>query len=149
MQFSVCVISLFLFLCIPFSGIAQAPDTSAIDPGTDVDFPSLYFNYGDTVLTQVSMDYLDCIFETMKEIPDAVLHVDGHTDFKESIMLDSSLSLKRARHTVDYLIKKGIDPSRFRVRAWGNTQPANGCKNCLDENKNAFNRRVRAMVCTF
>lgn len=55
---------------------------------------------------------------------DTILMINGHTDSVGTETYNQALSERRARAVRAYLVDAGIDPSRLRVRGFGELQPA-------------------------
>jgi outer membrane protein OmpA-like peptidoglycan-associated protein len=55
----------------------------------------------------------------MTDNPSYTLQISGYTDGKGSVEYNKKLSDKRARSCADYLIAKGIDPSRISFESFG------------------------------
>ncbi len=71
------------------------------------------------------------------------LEIQGHTDSDGSDEYNLDLSQRRAQAVVDYFEGKGLDPSRFVARGYGESVPL--VENDTAENK-AFNRRVEFKI---
>ncbi|MGO3181461.1 MAG: OmpA family protein [Aequorivita sp.] len=89
---------------------------------------------------------LDKLVELMKKNPDMVIKVEGHTDSRGSDAYNMTLSDKRARNTVQYVISKGIDKDRISGKGFGESRPAVDCgANCTEEQHHQ-NRRSDFIV---
>ena len=66
--------------------------------------------------------------------------VIGHADDQGSDEYNLQLSINRAKEVADYLIGKGINPSKIVVKGFGNKIPV---KTGKDEYSRAVNRRVQ------
>ncbi|HYD44698.1 MAG TPA: OmpA family protein [Phenylobacterium sp.] len=64
--------------------------------------------------------------------------IEGHTDAVGSRAYNQNLSEQRANAVVDFLVREGVDRSRFTVRGFGFSQPI------ADDPRSAENRRVEA-----
>jgi outer membrane protein OmpA-like peptidoglycan-associated protein len=51
------------------------------------------------------------------------IEISGHTDNRGSAELNQKLSENRAKAVVDYLVAKGINPSRLEYKGYGKDQP--------------------------
>ncbi|GAX60515.1 outer membrane protein and related peptidoglycan-associated (lipo)proteins [Candidatus Scalindua japonica] len=67
------------------------------------------------------------------------VRIEGHTDDIGSMKYNMDLSSKRAQAIKDYLVGKGIDPSRITTIGLGYTQPI--ADNDTPEGR-ALNRRA-------
>ena len=79
----------------------------------------------------------------MKEFPDLEMRVESHTDARGSDEYNMALSKRRAKAASDYLISKGIDPSRIIDKGYGETKLLNKCTNGVEcaEEQHEVNRR--------
>ncbi len=82
---------------------------------------------------------LDEVTSILMKNPEMEVEVQGHTDNTGSAEYNQWLSEKRAQRVKDYLVSKGIDPSRLEAKGYGLTQPV--ASNATEEGR-AQNRRV-------
>jgi len=68
-------------------------------------------------------DSLDILYQTLIDNPTYVIELSSHTDYRSSNKYNIELSQKRAQACVDYLISKGIHPSRLKAAGYGEGQP--------------------------
>jgi len=67
----------------------------------------------------------------------------GHTDIVGTEEYNQKLSDRRAKAVADYLIRKGINPSRINVVGYGSKKPV--APNDTEEGR-AKNRRVEVIL---
>lgn len=67
---------------------------------------------------------LDDMVNELKQNPEAVLELQGHTCALGTEQHNEKLSEKRANAVRRYLMEKGIDPNRIETRAFGDAIPA-------------------------
>jgi outer membrane protein OmpA-like peptidoglycan-associated protein len=86
---------------------------------------------------------LDKLATIMKEYPDLEIRIESHTDSRGSDEYNMLLSQKRARAAFDYLVSKGINPSRMLYKGYGETRLLNNCTNGVNctEEQHEVNRR--------
>jgi OOP family OmpA-OmpF porin len=82
---------------------------------------------------------LDGVASILMKNPEMEVEVQGHTDNKGTAEYNQWLSEKRAQRVKDYLVSKGVDPSRLEAKGYGFTQPM--ASNDTAEGR-AQNRRV-------
>ena len=82
---------------------------------------------------------LDEVASILEKNPEMEVEVQGHTDNRGAAKYNQWLSEKRAEKVKDYLVSKGIDPSRLEAKGYGLTQPV--ASNATEEGR-AQNRRV-------
>lgn len=66
---------------------------------------------------------LDSLYNFLVSNPDVKIEVGTHTDTKASEAYNLTLSRKRAESIVDYLVEKGISPSRLTAVGYGEGVP--------------------------
>ena len=105
----------------------------------EVLFPS-----GQSSLLPVARQRLDRVAEVLKELdPNKTVLVEGHTDSRGSAQLNMWLSMGRADSVREYLISRGMDPSRLRAVGRGEQEPL--VSNDSAEGR-ANNRRVVLVI---
>ena len=84
----------------------------------------------------------------MKQNPTMKIDVRSHTDSRATQKYNQTLSDKRAKATIEYMVKSGIDASRLTGRGYGETQPVNKCKDGVDctEEEHQQNRRSEFII---
>jgi outer membrane protein OmpA-like peptidoglycan-associated protein/tetratricopeptide (TPR) repeat protein len=65
---------------------------------------------------------LDKLVELLQKNPTLIIEIRSHTDSRGSIKANQTLSDKRAASVVQYLISKGIPPTRLASRGYGESQ---------------------------
>jgi outer membrane protein OmpA-like peptidoglycan-associated protein len=83
------------------------------------------------------------IVQLLKDNPTLKIQINGHTDNSGKAADNIKLSEDRAKSVTDYLIAKGIAPTRLSSKGWGDTQPISG--NNTPEGR-ARNRRTELKV---
>jgi len=82
---------------------------------------------------------LDQVVSVLANYPDHQVSITGHTDNVGSEKNNEALSIRRARSCYNYLVSKGVNPSRILVGGMGETVPI--ADNNTEEGKK-LNRRV-------
>lgn len=98
--------------------------------------------YYSTAKNEVPADYkarLDAAANIMKEHPEALFAINGHTDNVGADNFNMNLSDQRAKNIQKYLVGKGVPSAKLNVKAFGETTPA--ATNDTEDGK-AKNRRV-------
>lgn len=108
----------------------------------------IYFDYGGFKIRESSKKELDKVVNLMKERPTISIQVNSHTDSRGKDDFNMKLSENRAKSTVDYIIKAGIDASRISGRGYGETRLINKCSNGVpcSEAEHQENRRSEFIV---
>ncbi|MBD3241739.1 MAG: OmpA family protein [Chitinivibrionales bacterium] len=98
------------------------PKTKEIQRGALI-LRGVNFETGKAVLTPNSYRLLDDVYASLAEWTEVKLEIQGHTDSQGSNEVNQRLSQRRAEAVRDYLIGKGIDPSRLRAVGYGEVRP--------------------------
>ncbi|MCO6148380.1 OmpA family protein [Flavobacterium sp. NRK1] len=102
-----------------------------------VDINPIYFDFNKYNITEQAAVELDKVVYIMKNFPSIVIKIESHTDSRGKDEYNLKLSQERAKSTYDYIIARGIDPSRIEsVKGYGESRLINKCKNgvpCTDE----------------
>lgn len=61
--------------------------------------------------------------EFLRDFPDRIVLIEGHTDSTGSAEYNRDLSVRRANAVQDFLISQGIDPTRIVARGYGQDVP--------------------------
>lgn len=139
---------------------AVARDTDnapAVDPAVDDD-PLALLEQKVTILNKTvtvrfdpdssdfyftDLEHVDVFVEEIKQLPDVVIYISGHTDSYGSEVYNYKLSLFRANMLKSFFLGKGIDPGQLKVRGFGSRQPI--ASNSTPEGR-MLNRRVEIDV---
>lgn len=114
-----------------------------IEVGVDVPLNNIFFEYAKAVLQPTSFPELDRIADTMKENPNLVIEIQGHTDNVGSDESNQKLSQDRAEAVRKYLLSKKIQTARITSVGYGETKPI--ATNDTEEGR-AQNRRVQLAI---
>lgn len=74
-------------------------------------------------LTTVAQANLDKLVSVFKEYPDTNITIYGYTDITGSVEYNLKLSGLRAASVKNYLVSKGLSPTRFQVTGLGIADP--------------------------
>lgn len=89
-----------------------------LDENSDVKF-----EYNKASLTSTAQANLDKVVNIFNEYPHTDILIVGHTDSIGSQDYNQPLSLRRAQSVADYLIGKGIAPTRLTTEGAGKLEP--------------------------
>lgn len=106
----------------------------------------IYFDFNKSNITQESAFELDKLVQVMKSNDKLVILAKSHTDSRGSDKYNLSLSDRRAKATVQYVISKGIDAKRITGKGYGETEPKVDCKENCTEEQYAQNRRSEFLI---
>ncbi len=82
---------------------------------------------------------LETVYLVLHENPSMELEIHGHTDFTGRAAYNMELSERRAEQVKRFLVNRGIDANRLRIKPFGEEQPR--ATNETEEGR-AINRRV-------
>ncbi len=107
--------------------------------GEDDLFANIEFAFNQTSIPAAHRKQLDGLVAFMKENPNYIMDLSGHTDDVGTEEINVEFSKRRALVIYNYLIDQGVDPKRIKYHFYGETKPL--VPNTTDENR-ARNRRV-------
>jgi len=112
---------------------------------TEIILKPIYFEFNKSNITQEGAFELDKLVQVMKNNDKLVIMAKSHTDSRGSDSYNMSLSDRRAKSTVQYVISKGIDASRISGKGYGESEPKVQCEPCTEE-QYAQNRRSEFLI---
>ncbi|MBW8785048.1 MAG: OmpA family protein [Novosphingobium sp.] len=121
-------------------------DVTPVDNGQAilVNLPeNVTFDVGSYILRPEFRSALDKVADSLKQYPDSLVDVYGHTDSTGSAQMNQTLSENRARTVANYLTTQGVSPARVRSQGFGATMPV--ASNDTPEGR-ARNRRVEIKI---
>lgn len=110
---------------------------------------NVLYEFNKATLTEDSKEKMDYLYTIMVDNPTIEIELSAHTDSKGSEAYNLDLSERRAKSCVDYLVEKGISPTRMTSRGYGKTRPIapNEFPNGKDNPEGrALNRRTEFKV---
>ena len=114
--------------------------------GDVIQLNEIYFEFDKSNITPEGAAELDKLVQVMKARPNMVIMSKAHTDNRGSAEYNLSLSDRRAKATVQYVLTKGIAPERISGQGYGEGQPKVNCgENCTEE-QHAANRRIEFII---
>jgi outer membrane protein OmpA-like peptidoglycan-associated protein/tetratricopeptide (TPR) repeat protein len=91
---------------------------------------------------------LEKILDVLTQNPTMKLDIRSHTDSRASFKYNEVLSENRAKSTIDWLVKNGVDSTRLTGKGYGETQLVNKCSDdvkCTEE-EHQLNRRSEFII---
>lgn len=101
------------------------------------------FDKNSSYMRLASYDELDKVVEFMTANPNTNIRINGHTDNVAPAKYNQWLSERRAKRVYDYLLEKGVSPSRMNYAGFGLRAPI--ADNNTDAGR-ALNRRVEIEI---
>jgi outer membrane protein OmpA-like peptidoglycan-associated protein len=91
---------------------------------------------------------LEKILDVLNQNPTMKLDIRSHTDSRASFKYNEVLSENRAKSTINWLVKNGVDPSRLTGKGYGETQLVNQCTDDVKctEDEHQLNRRSEFII---
>ncbi|MDE6478758.1 MAG: OmpA family protein [Muribaculaceae bacterium] len=84
---------------------------------------NIFYDFDKATLRPESKEALDELAVMLEDNPNVSIEMSAHTDRKGSEEYNIDLSERRAKSVVDYLVEKGINPSRLTWTGYGKTRP--------------------------
>ncbi|MEQ1584605.1 MAG: OmpA family protein [Cyclobacteriaceae bacterium] len=84
---------------------------------------NIYFGYDSADIRRDAARELDKLVVLLNDNTDLRIEMGSHTDSVASDAYNIELSQRRAESTVNYLIRKGIDPARLVAKGYGESKP--------------------------
>lgn len=108
----------------------------------------IYFDFDKVTIRTDAKSELDKIVKIMLENPAIIVEANAHTDSWGPASYNKILSQRRALATVDYIVSKGIDPSRITGKGFGEERLLNNCEDPAkcSRSENQLNRRTEFVM---
>ncbi len=113
-----------------------------------VQIDNVYFDFDKSNIRKDAKIVLDNLVDLMNKYPNMIIEVKSYTDSRGSHQYNEKLSQRRAKSTIDYVLKKGISATRINGLGYGETVLVNNCvdkANCT-EAEHQLNRRSEIVV---
>jgi peptidoglycan-associated lipoprotein len=108
---------------------------------------NIYYDYDKWDIRPDAEPTLNRLAEVLVQNPSIRISLGSHTDCRGNDGYNQGLSQKRAESAVNYLIGKGLDPSRLGAIGYGETQPTSFCNcNKCTESEHQSNRRTTFQI---
>ncbi len=108
----------------------------------------IYFDLNKSNIRPDAARELDKVVDLMNKNLDIIVESRSHTDARGKDGSNLSLSDRRAKSTVEYIVSKGIDADRISGKGFGETELLNECANFVKCNKaqHQMNRRTEFYI---
>ncbi len=90
-----------------------------VDLGKCFGIKMVYFDLDKSFVRKEAAFELEKILDVMKQYPAMKMDIRSHTDSRQTAKYNESLSDRRAKSTMEWLVKNGIDPSRLTGKGYG------------------------------
>jgi outer membrane protein OmpA-like peptidoglycan-associated protein/tetratricopeptide (TPR) repeat protein len=125
--------------------VAPLQPIDVIVTPTEIVLKPIYFEYDKSNITQEGAFELDKLVQVMKNNDKLVIFAKSHTDSRGSDEYNLSLSDRRAKATVQYVISQGISEERISGKGFGKSELKVQCEPCTDE-QHSQNRRSEFLI---
>ncbi|MEX2234489.1 MAG: OmpA family protein [Cyclobacteriaceae bacterium] len=92
-------------------------------PGKVMRLDNLIFEVSRARIDPESFSELDILVNLMRENPQMIIQLEGHTDYLGDSRANMKLSQQRVESVRNYLSTKGIAKTKVRTKAFGGNQP--------------------------
>lgn len=108
----------------------------------------IYFDLNQSVIRPDAAIELEKVISILYKYPTIKIEIKSHTDSRAPDDYNMNLSNKRALATMNYIISRGIDPSRVFGKGYGETQLVNKCSNGVKctQAEHEMNRRTEFII---
>ena len=100
---------------------------------------AILFQSGAAIIAAESEPALDELAADLAACPEAIVHVEGHTDADGDEQLNLALSVARAEAVVEALVQRGVAPARLYAIGYGESQP-------IADNETAAGKRLNRRI---
>ncbi len=120
--------------------------------GTDLaktlNIPMIYFDLDKSFIRKDAAFELAKVLAVMQEHPKMTIDIRSHTDSRQTAQYNEALSDRRAKSTMAWLVKNGIESSRLTAKGYGETQLVNKCADGVEctEAEHQANRRSEFII---
>ncbi|GAA3747073.1 OmpA family protein [Flavobacterium ginsengisoli] len=132
--------------------IALEKSTCKVTVGDDLGkcfgIKMIYFDLDKSnIRTEAALD-LEKILVVLNDYPTMKLDIRSHTDSRASHQYNEALSDRRAKSTIQWLVKNGIAPNRLTGKGYGENQLVNKCSDGVPctEAEHQANRRSEFII---
>lgn len=123
-----------------------------IQVGTDLaklfNISIIYFDLDKWDIRQDAAEDLEKILAVMNKYPEMTIDIRSHTDSRQTHAYNELLSDRRAKATLEFMVKSGINRNRLTAKGYGETQLVNECSDGIlcSEEDHQKNRRSEFIV---
>jgi outer membrane protein OmpA-like peptidoglycan-associated protein/tetratricopeptide (TPR) repeat protein len=120
--------------------------------GTKIRLENIYYDLNKWAIKPRAAIELDNLVHILKQNPSMEIEMGSHTDCRAPRAYNETLSGKRAASSVEYIISRGINPSRLTSKGYGESELTNDCpcegtkKSTCTEEQHQANRRTEFKI---
>ncbi len=123
---------------------SSATSSNLFAEGVLIELENIYYDYGQSDIRPDAAKELDLVAQFLSRHATLLVELRSHTDSRGDDDFNRTLSLKRAKTTVAYLVQKGINKSRLTAIGLGEDQLLNDCDDGIEcpDAAHQINRRT-------
>jgi len=108
----------------------------------------IYFDFNKYNIRNDALFELTSVLNLLKQYSKLIVEIRSHTDARDNDDYNLKLSNNRAKSTVEWFVKNGINTSRITGKGYGETQLVNKCTNGVkcSEEEHQLNRRTEFVI---
>jgi outer membrane protein OmpA-like peptidoglycan-associated protein/tetratricopeptide (TPR) repeat protein len=108
----------------------------------------IYFDFDKSDIRMEAAIDLEKILDVLNQYPNMKLDIRSHTDSRGSFKYNEALSDRRAKSTINWLIKNGVNKNRLVGKGYGENQLVNQCSDGVEctEDEHQLNRRSEFLI---
>ncbi|MGO4906634.1 OmpA family protein [Flavobacterium sp. W20_MBD1_R3] len=127
---------------------AKCKVTIGDDLGKCFNIKMIYFDLDKSNIRQEAAFDLEKILDVLNQNPTMKLDIRSHTDSRQTFKYNEALSDRRAKSTINWLIKNGVSTNRLTGKGYGETQLVNKCADDVEctEEEHQLNRRSEFII---
>ena len=127
---------------------AKCKVTIGDDLGKCFNIKMIYFDLDKSNIRQEAAFDLEKILDVLNQNPTMKLDIRSHTDSRQTFKYNEALSDRRAKSTINWLIKNGVSADRLTGKGYGETQLVNKCSDDVEctEEEHQLNRRSEFII---
>ena len=127
----------------PYEELTKDIKLKKVAAGAEIVLNNIFFDFNKATLRPESKTELKNVIEFLQQNPSVTIEISGHTDNVGSYEYNQSLSERRAKAVVDYLVEQGIPLSRLVYKGYSFSKPI--ASNDTEEGRQ-LNRRVEFKI---
>ena len=108
----------------------------------------IYFDLDKSNIREDAALELEKILDVMLQNPIIKIDIRSHTDSRETTIYNDLLSEKRAKSTLEWLVKNGVQKNRLTAKGYGERALKNNCTDLIycSEEEHQANRRSEFII---
>lgn len=106
-----------------FTKNVELNKTSTVEAGDNFALNNIFYDFDKSSLRAASITELKNLIGLLKKNPTWKIQISSHTDTRGTSSYNKSLSKRRAKSVVNYLVKNGISKTRLKYKGYGESSP--------------------------